>query len=42
VTDATALQRLMVRERIGRTVPARVLRNSAELTIKLTLSELEG
>jgi S1-C subfamily serine protease len=42
VTDATALQRLMVQERIGRTVPARVLRDGAELTVRLVLAELEG
>jgi S1-C subfamily serine protease len=42
ITDATALQRLMVQERIGRMVPARVLRDSTELAVKLMLTELEG
>jgi S1-C subfamily serine protease len=41
VTDATALQRLMVHERIGRRVAARVLRNGRELTIELVLDELD-
>jgi S1-C subfamily serine protease len=40
VTDATALQRLMVEERIGRSVPARVLRDGTELTVTLVLDEL--
>ncbi|MGZ4166894.1 MAG: S1C family serine protease [Solirubrobacteraceae bacterium] len=40
VTDASDLQRLMVRERIGRAVPAVVLRNGARRTIELVLDEL--
>ncbi len=42
VTDATALQALMVQERIGRAVKARVLRDGRELTIDLVLGELES
>ncbi|MGI8506650.1 MAG: S1C family serine protease [Solirubrobacteraceae bacterium] len=42
ITDATALQRLMVQERIGRSVRARVLRDGAELTAELVLEELEA
>jgi serine protease Do len=40
VTDASDLQRLMVHERIGRTLPAVVLRNGAQRTIELVLDEL--
>ena len=40
VTDANALQRLMVQERIGRTVTARVLRDGSELSVSVTLEEL--
>ncbi|HYZ79923.1 MAG TPA: trypsin-like peptidase domain-containing protein [Solirubrobacteraceae bacterium] len=40
VTDASDLQRLMVHERIGRAVPAVVLRNGAQRTIELVLDEL--
>ena len=40
VTDASDLQRLMVGERIGRAVPAVVLRNGAQRTIELVLDEL--
>jgi S1-C subfamily serine protease len=40
VTDASDLQRLMVHERIGRAVPAVVLRNGAQKTIELVLDEL--
>ena len=40
VTDASDLQRLMVHERIGRAVPAVVLRNGKQRTIKLVLDEL--
>jgi S1-C subfamily serine protease len=40
VGDANTLQRLMVAERIGRRVRARVLRNGAPLTVELTLEEL--
>jgi S1-C subfamily serine protease len=40
VTDASDLQRLMVHERIGRAVPAVVLRNGARRTIELILDEL--
>jgi serine protease Do len=42
VTDATALQRLMVQERIGRAVQARVLRNGRERRVELVLDELDG
>jgi S1-C subfamily serine protease len=42
VDDATALQRLMVDERIGRSVTARVLRGGAEKTFEIVLDELEG
>ncbi len=42
VTDANALQRLMVHERIGRSCTARVLRDGRELTLKLVLDELDG
>jgi S1-C subfamily serine protease len=38
--DATDLQRLMVQERIGREVPARLLRGESELTATLVLDEL--
>jgi S1-C subfamily serine protease len=40
VDDANALQRLMVAERIGRRVSARVLRDGAELSVELVLEEL--
>jgi serine protease Do len=40
VTDAGDLQRLMVQERIGRTVEATVLRDGAQRTLKLLLDEL--
>ena len=40
VTDASDLQRLMVHERIGRAVPAVVLRDGAQRTIELVLDEL--
>jgi S1-C subfamily serine protease len=40
VTDASDLQRLMVQERIGRTVAAVVLRDGRERTIALVLGEL--
>lgn len=40
ISDANALQRLMVAERIGRRVSARVLRDGAELSVELTLEEL--
>ncbi len=40
VADATDLQRLMVHERIGRKVPARVLRGGAQRTVAVTLDEL--
>jgi S1-C subfamily serine protease len=40
VTDASDLQRLMVDERIGRTVDAVVLRGGAPRPIQLTLAEL--
>jgi S1-C subfamily serine protease len=40
VTDASDLQRLMVHERIGRAVPAVVLRNGKQRTIELVLDEL--
>jgi serine protease Do len=40
VSDANALQRLMVQERIGRTVTARVLRDGSELSVSVTLEEL--
>ncbi len=42
VTDATALQRLMVHERIGRTVDVLLVRDGAELTLELVLDELDG
>jgi S1-C subfamily serine protease len=42
IADATALQRLMVQERIGRSVPARVLRSGSEMTVELVLEELDG
>ena len=42
VDDATALQRLMVHERIGRAVKARVLRGGVEKTLDLVLDELES
>ena len=41
VSDANALQRLMVQERIGRSIPARILRGGAERTVTLSLDELE-
>ena len=41
VPDATALQRLMVQERIGRAVQARVLRNGRERRVELVLDELD-
>ena len=40
VTDAGDLQRLMVRERIGRAVPATVLRDGIEHRMELVLDEL--
>ncbi|MFL5861204.1 MAG: S1C family serine protease [Solirubrobacteraceae bacterium] len=40
VTDASDLQRLMVHERIGRAVPAVVMRNGRRRTIELVLDEL--
>ena len=40
VPDANALQRLMVQERIGRSVTARVLREGSELSVSVTLEEL--
>jgi serine protease Do len=40
VGDANALQRLMVQERIGRAVTARVLRDGSELSVSVTLEEL--
>jgi S1-C subfamily serine protease len=40
VDDANALQRLMVAERIGRQVSARVLRDGVPMTVELTLEEL--
>jgi S1-C subfamily serine protease len=40
--DATALQRLMVQERIGRSVTARVVRGGRERSLQLTLTELES
>jgi S1-C subfamily serine protease len=40
VSDANALQRLMVQERIGRKVNARVLRDGSELNVSVTLEEL--
>ncbi len=40
VGDATDLQRLMVHERIGRRVPARVVREGAQRTLAVTLDEL--
>jgi S1-C subfamily serine protease len=40
VGDANALQHLMVAERIGRRVTARVLRDGTELTVDLVLEEL--
>jgi len=42
VHDANALQRLMVHERIGRSVTARLLRDDAELTATVVLDELES
>jgi S1-C subfamily serine protease len=42
IADATALQRLMVEERIGRSVRARVLRDGRERTLSVVLDELEG
>ena len=42
VTDASVLQRLMVHERIGRKVKARLLRDGAELTLEVALDELDG
>jgi S1-C subfamily serine protease len=40
VSDANALQRLMVQERIGRKVNARVLRDGSEVNVSVTLEEL--
>jgi S1-C subfamily serine protease len=40
VGDANALQSLMVQERIGRKVTARVLREGSELSVSVTLQEL--
>jgi len=40
VADATDLQRLMVYERIGQAVTARLLRDGAELTLTVVLDEL--
>jgi S1-C subfamily serine protease len=40
VTDASDVQRLMVHERIGRAVPAVVLRGGRERTLELVLDEL--
>jgi len=40
ITDATDLQHLMVSERIGRGVTARVLRDGSEKTIEVVLDEL--
>jgi S1-C subfamily serine protease len=42
VPDASALQKLMVRERIGRSVNARVLRDGAERTLTVVLDELDS
>jgi S1-C subfamily serine protease len=42
VDDANALQRLMVHERIGRSVTARLVRDGAELTKTVVLDELEA
>ncbi|MGO9885351.1 MAG: S1C family serine protease [Solirubrobacteraceae bacterium] len=42
VTDATALQRLMAQERIGKRVSAHVLRNGREQTLELVLDELDS
>ena len=42
VDDATALQRLMVHERIGRSVTARVLRGGVEKSLELVLDELDS
>jgi S1-C subfamily serine protease len=42
VTDATVLQRLMVEERIGLPLQARVLRNGREKRVELVLDELDG
>jgi serine protease Do len=42
VDDATALQRLMVDERIGRSVTARVLRGGHEKSLELVLGELDS
>jgi serine protease Do len=40
VQDATALQRLMVHERIGRSVPAMILRDGRTRTLAVVLDEL--
>ena len=40
IADATDLQRLMVQERIGRKVAARVLRDGAQRTVAVVLDEL--
>jgi S1-C subfamily serine protease len=40
VPDATALQRLMVHERIGRSVPAMILRDGQPHTVAVVLDEL--
>jgi serine protease Do len=42
VVDATALQRLMGHDRIGRAVQARLLRNGRERCVELMLGELDG
>jgi S1-C subfamily serine protease len=42
VPDASALQKLMVQERIGRSVKARVLRDGAERTLHVILDELDS
>ena len=42
VDDATALQRLMVHERIGRSVRARVLRGGVEKSLEVVLDELDS
>jgi S1-C subfamily serine protease len=40
IADATDLQRLMVQERIGRKVEARILREGTQMTIAVVLDEL--
>ena len=42
VEDVGDLQALMVGERIGRTVPVRIVRDGRVLTVPVTLRELEG